>query len=257
MTAPVEVTQSDGVLHVRINRPEKRNALSMATLDAIAAAFDSAVSDTDLRVAVLTGTGDKSFAAGGDLSELALVKGEQAAVAMAEHAKMALNSVRNFPLPVVAALNGDALGGGAELAVACDMRVAAHHAHIGYIHGKLGITSAWGGGVDLMRLIGTAAALQMMTRMEILDPERATALGLYNVVAEDGVPLAQTLDSFIAPMRGQSPHVMRAFKAMALHLRQNDRDAMDQLETHNFGIAWAHPDHDRAVDRLLSKTRAT
>lgn len=257
MTGLVRIIQDNGVLHVCINRPEKRNALSMATLEAIAAAFDKAAQDTDLRVAVLTGEGDKSFAAGGDLTELASVKGEVAAVAMATHAKRALNAVRRFPLPVVAALNGDALGGGAELAMACDMRVAASHARIGYIQGKLGITSAWGGGVDLMRLAGTSAALQLMTRMEVLAPSQAAALGLYNAVAEDGVSLARALETFIAPMLGQSPHVMRSFKAMALHLRQTDRDALDQLETRNFGRAWAHPDHDRAVDRLLGKARTT
>ncbi len=257
MSSPVVTALRDGVLYVCINRPEKRNALSMATLDAIAAAFRGAADDTDLRLAVLTGAGDKSFAAGGDLKELASVKGEEAAVAMATHAKQALSTVRNFPLPVVAALNGDALGGGAELAMACDMRIAASNARIGFIQGKLGITSAWGGGVDLMRLIGTAAALQMMTRMEVLEPSQACAMGLYNVAADESASLEDALEAFIAPMRGQSPHVMRSFKAMALHLRQNNRVEMDRLETRNFGRAWAHPDHDRAVERLLSKMRAT
>ena len=109
----------------------------MATLDAIAAAFDGAASDEDLRLAVLTGAGEKSFAAGGDLKELASVKGEEAAIRMATHAKAALATVRNFPLPVVAALNGDALGGGAELAMACDMRIAASHARIGFMFDHL------------------------------------------------------------------------------------------------------------------------
>lgn len=257
MTSPVETTTRGGVLHVCINRPEKRNALSMATLDAIAAAFAAVANDEDLRLAVLTGAGDKSFAAGGDLKELAAVKGEEAAVAMATHAKAALSAVRNFPLPVIAALNGDALGGGAELAMACDMRVAAYHARIGFIQGKLGITSAWGGGVDLMRLIGPARALQMMTRMEVLSPADASEMGLYNATADEGIALEDAVESFIRPMLGQSPHVMRAFKEMALHLRRSDREEMDRLETYNFGLAWAHPDHDRAVDRLLNKTRAT
>tara|TARA_R110002124_G_scaffold186136_1_gene353645 strand:- start:36 stop:374 length:339 start_codon:yes stop_codon:yes gene_type:complete len=112
----------------------------MATLDAIAAAFDDAVSEEDLRLAVLTGAGDKSFAAGGDLRELALVKGGDAA--MATRAKKALTAVCNIPLPVIAALNGNALGGGAELTLAYAMRVAACHARIGFIQGKLGVTSA-------------------------------------------------------------------------------------------------------------------
>jgi enoyl-CoA hydratase len=176
---------------------------------------------------------------------------------MAEHTKRALSAVRDFPLPVVAALNGDALGGGAELSMACDMRVAAAHARIGFIQGKLGITSAWGGGVDLMRLVGTASALQMMTRMEIVAPADALSMGLCNAIAEDGATLDDAVEAFIAPMRGQSPHVMRSFKAMALHLRQSGRAEIDGMETRNFGLAWAHPDHDRAVDRLLNRTRST
>ena len=176
MTGPVQAFKREGVSHVSVNRPEKRNALSMATLDAIAAAFDDAVSEEDLRLAVLTGAGDKSFAAGGDLRELALVKGGDAA--MATRAKKALTAVRNIPLPVIAALNGIALRGGAELTLAYAMRVAASHARIGFIQGKLGVTSAWGGGADLMRLVGTANALQMMTRMEVLDQARAGPVGL-------------------------------------------------------------------------------
>lgn len=255
MTSLVLISKHDGVLQVCINRPEKRNALSMATLDAVSKAFEENADDADLRLAVLTGAGDKSFAAGGDLTELASVKGETAAVAMASRAKKSLSAVRNFPLPVVAVLNGDALGGGAELALACDMRVAASHARIGFIQGKLGITSAWGGGVDLMRLIGPARALQMMTRMEMLDSVSATEMGLYNMVADEVTSLEDAVQAFIAPMRSQSPHVMRSFKALALPLRSEKREDMDRLETKNFAFAWAHPDHDEAVDRLLNKTR--
>jgi enoyl-CoA hydratase len=258
MTLPlVIVSKREGVLNVCINRPEKRNALSMATLDAVAAAFEAHAAEPDLRLAVLTGAGNKNFAAGGDLSELALVKGEAAAIAMATRAKRSLSAVRNFPLPVVAALNGDALGGGAELALACDMRVAASHARLGFIQGMLGITSAWGGGVDLMRLIGPTMAMQLMTRMEMLDPSRAAEMGLYNAVAQGDNELDGTLEAFIAPMRVQSPHVMRSFKALALHLRMEQREDMDRTETANFGFAWAHPDHDMAVKRLFNRVKPT
>ena len=79
--------------------------------------------------------------------------------------------------------------------------------------------------------------------------------GLGDVAAHLGGNVDDALEAFVAPMRGQSPHVMRSFKAMALHLRRNDRAEMDRLETANFGFAWAHPDHDRAVDRLLNKMK--
>lgn len=256
MTELVRTYRCDDILNVVIDRPEKRNALSRVTLEELSAAFDPCQADEDLRLAILTGVGEKSFAAGGDLSELASVKGEKAAVEMATYAKAALSRVREFPLPVVAALNGDALGGGAELALACDVRVAASHARMGFIQGRLGITSAWGGGVDLIRLVGTARAMQMMTRTEVVEPVIALDWGLYNAVAGDGQSLDDAIAEFIKPMRTQSPHVMRAFKELSLHARRADRDAMDAMETRNFGHAWAHPDHDIAVARLQDQRKA-
>lgn len=256
MTDLVRTYRCDGILHVVIDRPEKRNALSRATLEELSAAFDPCQADEDLRLAILTGAGEKSFAAGGDLSELASVKGERAAVEMATHAKVTLNRVREFPLPVIARLNGDALGGGAELAVACDLRVAASHARIGFIQGRLGITSAWGGGVDLIRLLGTARAMQMMTRTEVVNPVIALDCGLYNAVTSAGQSLDDAIEEFIEPMRNQSPHVMRAFKELSVHARRADRDAMDIMETQNFARAWAHPDHDIAVARLQDERKA-
>ena len=117
MSAETLLVETAGpVLRVTLNRPEKRNALSRDLLEALRAAFVEHANDAGLRVAVLRGAGEKSFAAGGDLRDLASVRSRDQAAEMAEQAKAALDAIRYFPLPVVAALNGDALGGGAELA---------------------------------------------------------------------------------------------------------------------------------------------
>src|SRR3970040_387681 len=163
------VEAAGGVLDVTLNRPEKRNALSRSLLGDLRRVFSEFAGADDLRVAVLRGAGDKSFAAGGDLRDLAQVRTREATRRMAEEAHDALDAIRGFPLPVVAALNGDALGGGAELALACDFRVAASHAHIGFIQGRLNIATAWGGGGDLMRLLGAAGALRLLAAGELLD----------------------------------------------------------------------------------------
>lgn len=248
------VATVDGpVLRVTINRAEKRNALSRKLLAALGEAFTSRKTDETLALAVLTGAGDKSFAAGGDLRDLQAVRGADAAEEMARGAKAALAAIRSFPVPVVAALNGDALGGGAELAVACDMRVSASHVRIGFIQGRLAISSAWGGGVDLMRLLGTARGLRLLARSEMLAAEDARDLGLFDAVAAPDQSLDEALEAFIAPMRGQAPQVMRAFKALAIELRCRDRETLDATETAQFGRTWAHPDHDAAVERLLSR----
>lgn len=252
----VSASLHDGVLEVIINRPEKRNALSRAVLDELRRVFVEASENDTLRVATLAGAGELSFAAGGDLNELASVKGRTAAAEMAENAKSALAAIRRFPLPVIAALNGDALGGGAELAVACDMRVAASHARIGFIQGKLNISTAWGGGVDLMRLVGPARALQLLSSAEIVTAEAAQAIGLINSVAAPDERFAEAVDRFVAPFRRQAPQVLRAFKALSIAHRHLDREAADRMETDLFSGTWAHPDHDAAVERLMQRTRS-
>ena len=250
----LRIERRDGVLYVTIDRPEKRNALSRAVLDELRRAFGAEAGDEGLTAAVLRGAGERSFAAGGDLRDLASVRSLAEATEMAEQAKAALEAIRRFPLPVVAALNGDALGGGAELAAACDFRVFDHHARIGFVQGRLNITTAWGGGIDLIQLVGRARALRLLTRSELLDGPAALEIGLADAVtAEDG-DLDQTLAAFLEPMRGKAPQVMRAFKALTLEQRQGTpRPELMALETRLFADAWVHPDHWAAADGILNK----
>jgi len=242
----------DGVLRVTINRPQKHNALSRAVLDELRETFTTASDDTRLLAAVLRGAGDKSFAAGGDLRDLSSVRTRQQTTRMAAQARAALEAVRCFPLPVVAALNGDALGGGAELAVACDFRVLAAHARIGFIHGRLNIATAWGGGVDLLKLVGTAAGLRLLSRAEHLDAERARALGLADAVAQAGEDFDDVLHRFLEPLLRQTPQVLRAFKALALQTRRaRPHEELLALEASLFTDTWRHEDHWAAADKIL------
>jgi enoyl-CoA hydratase len=232
--APPMVTAefANGVLNATINRPEKRNALSRAILTELKRVFSDFASADGLRVAVVRGAGDKSFAAGGDLRELAQVRTPDDARRMAEEVHDALDAIRTFPVPVVAALNGDALGGGAELAVACDFRVAASHAHIGFIQGRLNIATAWGGGEDLMRLVGTARALRLLAASERVDAAAALHLGLFDAVGAPEEPLQAVIDRFIAPFLRQAPQVLRAYKALATAVRRGlPGAAVREIET--------------------------
>lgn len=251
----LQVRIEGGVLEVMLDRPEKRNALSRPLLSALREVFTEQASNDDLRFAILKGAGDRSFAAGGDLRDLESVRGAAAAERMARDAKAALAAVRAFPVPVVAGLNGDALGGGAELAMACDMRVAAAHVRVGFIQGRLALASAWGGGVDLFRLVGSARALRLLARCELVPGEEAARIGLVDAVAVEGQVLDDAMSEFVKPMRGQAPQVMRAFKALALEVRCSGRHELDEVETRHFAHVWAHPDHDNAVAQLLSGKR--
>lgn len=241
----------DRVLYVTLNRPEKRNALSRSLLGAIRTTFETHAADDKLVAAVLRGAGDKTFAAGGDLGDLDRLRSEQDGREMALLARAALDAVRTFPVPVIAALNGDALGGGAELAVSCDFRVAAAHARIGFIQGRLAISTAWGGGIDLFALVGRRVALRLLSAAEILDAARAFDAGLVDAVAVAPQSLDETVETFIAPLRTISPQVQRAFKALANATR--DRGVAEETELGNFAACWAHPDHWAAHDKFMNR----
>jgi enoyl-CoA hydratase len=248
--------ENDIILRVTINRPEKHNALSRAVLKNLGEIFNDHANHENLRVAVLTGAGDKSFAAGGDLKDLSVLRSLDEARGLADLAKTALNAVRNFPVPVIAALNGNAMGGGAELAVACDFRIVATRARIGFVQGRLNISTAWGGGVDLMKLIAPNKALDLLCRSSMLTAEEALSIGLIDRIAEDGEDLDHCVTNFLQPYLLQVPQVMRAFKALAIGARQGlPRAELDEIETAKFAAAWVHDDHWAAADNILKKSK--
>ncbi|MCC7483412.1 MAG: enoyl-CoA hydratase/isomerase family protein [Burkholderiales bacterium] len=240
----LDIARDRDVLFVRIERPEKRNALSRALIARIGTAFAAHAADASLKAAVITGAGDRAFAAGGDLHELAAVRGEDEARALYREARAALEQVRVFPLPVVAALNGVALGGGAELALACDFRVAAAHAAIGFVQARLNICTGFGGGADLMRLLGRSGGLLAALRAEIMDARAARAAGLVDEVAAPEETLEACLERFLAPLRARAPQVIRAYKAIALS---------PEAEMEGFVRTWTHPDHWVAAASALAK----
>lgn len=254
VAANLLVERRGGVLHVTLNRPQKRNALSRGLLAELRETFETAADDRTLLAAVLQGAGDKCFAAGGDLRDLSAVRTEQETVDMADAGRAALEAVRRFPVPVVAALNGDALGGGAELAVACDFRVMTARARIGFIHGRLNIVTAWGGAVDLMRLLGPTTALRLLARNELVDAETALITGLADRIARNGETLSDAVRRFIEPLLSQAPQVVRAYKTVALAVRRGEpRENLSALETRVFSETWVHEDHWAAAEKILRK----
>ena len=252
----LSVERDDAILRVTLNRPEKRNALSRDLLTTLGRAFRDAASDETIRLAVVTGAGDRSFAAGGDLRELASVRTATDARALSEQARDALDGIRSFPVPVIAALNGDALGGGAELAAACDFRVAAPHARIGFVQGRLAISSAWGGGVDLFRLVGATTALRLLATAQMLAARDAREIGLVDMIADDGETIGSAVERFAADMLRRPPHVLRAFTALArAHREGQPRSAMEAVETRRFAETWVHDDHWTAAEAILKGER--
>jgi enoyl-CoA hydratase len=252
---PLLVDCDDGLMSVVLNRPDKHNPLSRAVLAALQDAMQQASRDDTLRCVLLRGAGNGYFAAGGDLRDLSSVRSAVETEAMVIEARGALDAVRACPVPVIAVINGDALGGGAELAVACDLRVMAAHARIGYMHGRLNVSTGWGGGTDLFDLVGRARALRMLARAEMVHAVEALAWGLADAVAPAEADLDAFAAGFVEPIRRQSPRLMRAYKAQALAKRRGeDRDARRHAEMRDFIDSWIHDDHWQAVERILSRS---
>ncbi len=252
------IDAQDSLLRVTIDRPEKRNALSRAVLDELADVFSEHAENRKWKAVLLTGAGDKSFAAGGDLRDLALVRSEEQANTMSREARRALDAVSRFPVPVIAALNGDALGGGAELAVACDFIIALPSSRIGFIQGKLNISTAWGGGIRLLRRLPPPLALRLLARSELLEAHQAQQIGLIDRVADDGQSLEQCIEQFTHPLLAQAPQVLRAFKALALgHADGLPTPELAEIETRHLVATWTHDDHWAAADKILNARKTS
>ncbi len=246
------VDARDGVLTLTINRPEKRNALRMDLLDALGATLADHADDDAIKVVVITATGDQCFAAGGDLKELDAVRSAQQTEAMSKRGRRALDRVRNFPLPVVAALNGLALGGGAELAMACDLRVAADNAEIGFLQGQLGVTTAWGGGIDLVAVTGSHRALDLLISAHRLTAQEALAAGLFDRICVAGETLDTCLARFLQPYLARTREVLAGFKALTTGHRRIAHKYLSSIEQERFVASWTSADHWTAVELALA-----
>lgn len=254
MSSDVLVSVEKGLLRITINRPEKRNPLSRAVLARLQEVFEEQRRNDELALVVLSGAGDKSFAAGGDLRDLEEVRTLEQARALFDLGSGAFDAIRTFPVPVVAALNGIALGGGAELAVACDVRIAAAHARIGFVQGTLNIPTAWGGGSDLAAILGPARSLELLCSARVLSAAEALAAGLVEAVAPAGEPFGAFVGRYTEAWMKQRPQVMRAFKWQSSARKLGvARTHADQRDRDLFAHAWCHAEHWQAAKDILSK----
>lgn len=249
-------SHGDGRLDVVIDRPQVRNALSIATLQELATVFTDNADDESLKVVVITGAGDKAFAAGGDLKELSQRRFAADAEALFDLGMRTTRAVRRFPVPVVAALNGVAIGGGAELAVSCDFRVASANAAIGFVQAQLGLTTGFGGFAGLTELVGPRRASLMMLGGAILQPAQAFDAGLVDAVTAEGEGLEALVDRFVEPILKRSAELVRDIKALALAASDAGAgDAVGKVERERFVRAWVRDEHWTAADKVLSRNK--
>jgi enoyl-CoA hydratase/carnithine racemase len=242
-----------GVGVVTIDRPDVRNAIGLATVDELESALDHAL-ESGATVLVLRGAGERVFVSGGDLKELGAIRTYDDAVGMASRVRRVLDRVATFPVPVIAALNGHALGGGAEVAIAADIRVAADDIKIGFNQVNLGIMPAWGGAERLAQAVGRSRALLAIATGEVYDAPTAQRVGLVDVV----VPRA-TFDgewrALARRMATTAPGTTRAVKSVIAAAAPSLHPELEPDATDSFARLWSAEAHWEAVEALKEARR--
>lgn len=242
--------QNNGIATLTINRPHVRNALNWEAMHAFSEIIEAAHKLKNLRTLIVTGS-EGAFCAGGDLLELDGYPTHQDGVRLTTIMGNALNRVEELPCPTVAAIEGPAMGGGAEIALACDLRVMAESARLGLMHVRLAISPAWGGGQRLLRLVGYARALAWLAAGRVLSAAETLAYRLANLLTPDGQALEGAMD-LAASFSQQDPSAVRAIKRIlraGLVLSPPEAAVAERNELPNL---WTAPAHLEASKRFVS-----
>ena len=249
------VERDSAVLTVTINRPDKLNALNTQTVTELDQAMEAARTDADVRVIILTGAGEKSFVAGADINELAV----QSPVNGREHARSGqavFDRIERLGKPVIAAINGFALGGGCELAMACTLRIAADHAKLGQPEINLGLIPGYAGSQRLPRLVGRGRALELLLLGAPIPAEEAWRIGLVNKVVP-GAQLITEARALAQQLAVKAPVAVRyILDAVAGGLEMSFADAQT-YEATLFGLIATTEDMREGTRAFLEKRKPT
>jgi len=244
----------NGITYITINRPSKLNALNKATIHELHDAFDVANKDKSTKVIIVTGSGEKAFVAGADISEFADFDIKQGGKLAAQGQDLLFDFVENLDTPVIAAVNGFALGGGLELAMACHFRIASDNAKMGLPEVSLGVIPGYGGTQRLPQLVGKGRAMELVMTAGMIDANTAHSYGLVNHVTtqDELLPLAEKIADKI--MRNSSVAIKGAIKA----INANFKDGVDgyKKEIKQFGKCFGTADFKEGTSAFLEKRKA-
>lgn len=255
MYTTILTSLENGLFIITINRPDKMNALNKDVINDLATAFNEVYDNNEIRAVIITGAGAKAFVAGADIAEFTQLD-VAGAIAVAQKAgDTVLNRIENCPKPVIAAVNGFALGGGCELAMACHIRLASENAKFGQPEVNLGIIPGYGGTQRLTRLVGKGKAMELILTTDMVGAEEAKTLGLVNHVttADELLPKAKEI---LAKILSKPP--LAVAKSIAC---VNDAAACHpkgfENEIARFGECFATEDMKEGVSAFLEKRKAT
>ena len=242
----------EGILQITINRPDKLNALNKNTIAEIGMAVKAAIADKSVSGIIITGSGTKAFVAGADISEFSDYTKEEA-VALSSHGHDVFNSVENCPKPVIAAVNGFALGGGCELAMACHLRVGAENAKFGQPEVKLGLIPGYGGTQRMPQLIGKAKAMELLMTADMIDALEAHRLGLLNYVVSQE-ELIEKCREILKKIMLQAPLAIREIIKTVNAAYGKDKDGYS-MEIEQFGYCFSTADFKEGATAFVEKRK--
>jgi len=240
-----------GVATLTIDRPQARNALAPRTMAELGQALDL-VKARRARVLVIRGTGEKAFCSGGDLKELEAMHSADDAAAMARLMRGTLDRLTEMKIPVLAAINGDAFGGGVELALGCDIRIAAAHARIGLTQVKLGLMPAWGASERLAALAGRGRALHILLSGRVMTADEALRAGLVEEVVESA-GFDDRIDELAGGIAAAPPAAVAGIKRSVDAVRPHRNPELAAEAIAVFTKTWIAPAHWRAVEQMERK----
>lgn len=244
----------NGIGILTVNRPQALNSLNSDTIDELNRFFGKEALDDSIQVVIITGSGQKAFVAGADISEMQPMSAEQACT-FSKSGQSTFDMIENLPKPVIAAINGFALGGGCELAMACDIRIASDKAKFGQPEVGLGIIAGYGGTQRLPRLVGKGRAKELLFTGDIIDATEACRIGLVNKVvpAEELMSVAMAMAEKI---RSRAPVAVKLTKSAVNKGLEGDLQSGLALEAEMFGHCFSTSDQNVGMAAFLEKRKA-
>lgn len=255
MQEGIEFWIENNIAVLRVNRPEARNALNWAAQEKFAELVSAVSQNPSVRVLIITGAGDKAFVAGGDIRELSNHPETADAERLNRVMSAALHQLTTLPIPVIAAINGDAFGGGCEILTACDLRLAAPHVHLSFAQIRNAVTTGWGGTGRLVRLIGQARAMELLLTGRPFSAAEALHMGFIHRVIPLGEDLLHAALAWANELLLLPRYALAANKTLVHAAAMLPLAETNQLETALFTTLWPQPDHQEAVAAFLQKRK--
>ena len=245
---------TNGICTITINRPDKMNALNKFVITEIGEAMDEAILNNDIKSVIITGAGEKAFVAGADISEFTDLNGAGGQALAARGAELVFDKIENAPKPVIAAVNGFALGGGCELAMACHFRVASENARFGQPEVNLGLIPGYGGTQRLVQLIGKGKAMELLMTADMIKADEAKALGLVNHVVSQEELLPKSKE-ILGKIQSKAPIAVSKIISLVNHAAKVSREGF-QKEIEMFGECFDTEDKVEGAAAFLEKRPA-